>query len=489
MFRDERLGEHIERISGRPIGKQFRWTSSSKAKEDQEIRKYDWRLEDRKRQAEEKRESEAKAWDSAAIDGEGRFRVKSRYSSDSIGTHPFDEQRSSINVTSVEKAINWTILLFQKYIGHNFPPTKLCDSSIDLSGGSGLPYKLTPDLCTKRDVIERGLINEEEILNHAAEVGRHFEPYYQWDCFPKIEILSAEKAKRKTRLICGASIEHCVLASYVSDSLNTAIHSKPLVCKSAVGLSMNRGGWDMLADCLGDGPLSESDAKQWDSSMHAYWLVCVYRIRRALMKFDDRDNEIFNFWLSELINSYFVTSHGDIHMVIGGNKSGSYNTCDDNTIGHIFLIAYSFSQCGLFYSDFESHFCAVFGDDLISQLLPRDFFYWYRSFGVVVPENKIVDIYSASFLSFRFLHTPYGIMPYHVNSKMLYSAYNHDTKIWRSIRKQKLFILYILNFWHSDAPIYKELLDIENIEYDINNIIRYWSGLVKDGGGFNLYIR
>jgi len=375
-------------------------------------------------------------------------------------------------------------MYLKKHLGNFFDCTPLSLSSMDLSGGAGIPYKFIPGVFTKKDVLLRFPNMEVDCFNHASQIGWHYEPYYTWDCFPKIEILTAEKAARKTRLICGAPIELCLMGSYISDSLNAAINANPLSVKSAVGLTMNRGGWDTLASYLGgiNANVSENDAKQWDSSMSAAWLLMVYRVRRAMMRLNPVQEKIFWFFFCELVNSWMVTSSGDTVFVNGGNKSGSPNTCHDNTLGHILLIAYCFSRSCKRYSDFEKFRCALFGDDFLSEEVEEIFWWFYREFGVMVDIPVPRPLSSASFLSFRFDDTAYGVMPYHVNSKMLFSSFNHQMKSWKSVREQKLFVLYILNFWHCDSLVYKEMLQKLDVEFDFLSIIAFWSGILEDGG-------
>lgn len=382
--------------------------------------------------------------------------------------------------------MNWTILYLKRNLGNFFHTTFLKDSDLSLKGGPGLPYKFHPKIKTKADIITTYPNIEKQSLELGAAVGWHMEPYFQWDCFPKVEILTKEKANRKTRLICGAPMELCLMGSFVSDSLNRAINENPLLVKSAVGLSMNRGGWDYLSEYLGgiSAIVDESDAKQWDSSMSPKWLYLVYRVRRSLMNMDEDENDIFWFFFCELVKSFFVMSNGETYIVNGGNKSGSPNTCHDNTIGHLILVAYCFHRGGKRYSDFANFHCALFGDDFISERVFAGFWNYYQEFGVILGTLKQGPLECASFLSFRFLQTPYGVMPYHCNSKMLFSAFNHDFKKWRSVREQKLFVLYILNYWHCDSVIYRKILDILGIEIDHQSILQFWSGLLQGGGGF-----
>lgn len=315
----------------------------------------------------------------------------------------------------------------------------------------------------------------------AQKVGHHYNPYYIWDCFPKVEILETEKANKKTRLICGAPPELVFLQDSCCGDLNELIGKIPLVSKTAIGHNCFLGGWDMLAS-LFTSTVDYSDAKQWDSSMSAAWLYRVYRIRDRLTIMSFQERNVLWFCFSELVNSILNLSTGDSYFVQGGNKSGSGNTCHDNSIGHIFLIAYCFIVLGYNFNDFSNFNFVVMGDDLLSEQFPIGFWDVYRSFGVNVIERNCKSIIEAEFLSHKFIYTPYGYMPYHKNNKMLFSSFSHDNKNWKNYRYQKIFILYVLNFWHSTAPIYRQLLDKYKLPYSDLEIIRHWSGLLVDGG-------
>lgn len=346
-----------------------------------------------------------------------------------------------------------------------------------MSGSCGYPYKFDPYCKTKRDWLDRYSFRFFQDLDLASTVGQHYKPYYVWDCFPKIEILESEKAIKKTRLICGAPPELVFLQDACSGDLNDLIGQYPLQSKTAIGHNFFLGGWDHLSS-LFTSSVDHSDAKQWDSSMSVAWLYYVYRIRERLTNLTFKQRKVLWFCFSELAHSILNLSDGSSWFVNGGNKSGSASTCHDNTIGHIFLIAYCFVKLGFSFKFFLNFYFVVMGDDLISESMPSGFWDLYRSFGVNVVEKSSRDIFGAEFLSHMFVKTAYGVMPCHKNNKMLFSSFSHDSKAWRSFRYQKLFLLYVMNFWHSTRDIYRHILDKYDIYYDDLEIIRFWSGLV-----------
>lgn len=265
--------------------------------------------------------------------------------------------------------------------------------------------------------------------------------------------------------------------------LNELIGQFPLKSKTAIGHNCFLGGWDALAS-LFPSAVDCSDAKQWDSSMSPNWLYRVYRIRERLTILNRRQRNVLWFCFSEISNSILNLSTGESFFVRGGNKSGSGSTCHDNSIGHLLLIAYCFVVLGFRYESFEDFKFVVMGDDLIAESFPSGFWSLYRSFGVNVIENSFPDLFTVSngmtadFLSHKFINTVYGIMPYHKNFKMLYSAFSHDSKRWKEFRYQKLFILMVLNYWHPTAHIFKHILDKYCISYSNREIIGHWTGIL-----------
>nr|WKV34143.1 MAG: RNA-dependent RNA polymerase [Riboviria sp.] len=352
------------------------------------------------------------------------------------------------------------------------------EHGVDLTGSPGYPYKYIQGIQNKKDWLLKYRYVYDQNLELAKKVGYHFIPYYVWDSFPKFEILDIEKRNKKTRLICGAAPELVFLQDNCMGDLNEMFSQVPLSSKTAIGFNPTLGGWNYLSTLFGDCEIDFSDAKQWDSSMSPSWLLRVYRIRERLGNFSPEEKNVLWFCFSELCNSIVQLSCGDVYFVRGGNKSGSASTCHDNTIGHMLLIAYCFVLLGYNYESFNKHVFCIMGDDLLSQKFPPNFWLCYVTFGVNLVYRGCKTIFDSEFLSYKFLDTVYGVMPYHKNSKMLFSSFSHDTKNWPSIRYQKIFLLYVLNFWHKDKPVYQYLLDLYEIPYDDIQIIKFWSGIL-----------
>lgn len=376
-------------------------------------------------------------------------------------------------------AERWVVSLFNHILPRKARFRLLEEHGVDLTGSCGYPYKFDPRVSNKKEWLDFYSYRYYEDLELAKKIGFHEKPYYVWDCFPKVEILEAEKAKKKTRLICGAPAELVFLQDSACGDLNELIGKFPLKSKTAIGHNYFLSGWDELGKMF-DSSVDCSDAKQWDSSMSPAWLHRVYRIRERLTILDRRQRNVLWFCYSELVNSILNLSSGQQFFVQGGNKSGSGSTCHDNSIGHIYLIAYCFVVLGFDYSVFRDFKFVVMGDDLVSDAFPPGFWPIYRSFGVNVVENFANDIYHAEFLSHRFSKTPWGIMPYHKNNKMLFSSFSHDNKKWKEYRYQKLFILYVLNFWHPSSYIFKHILDRYSIEFCDLEILYFWTGLLVE---------
>lgn len=334
---------------------------------------------------------------------------------------------------ALDLAENWICRFLMSTLSRRPRFRDISQATVDLSGSAGYPYKYINGINNKKDFLSNFSYKYEQDLELASSIGFHQEPYYVWDCFPKLEILDIDKRNKKTRLICGAPSELVFLQDNCMGDLNDLMSESPLINKTAIGFNCFLGGWDQLASGL-SGEVDFSDAKQWDSSMSPAWLYRVYRIRERLMILNESQRNVLWFVFSELVNSISHLSHGTVAFVKGGNKSGSASTCHDNTIGHLFLIAYCFIVLGYSYKFFNDFFFVVMGDDLIANKFPSGFWEIYVTFGVNVIERSCSDVFQSEFLSHKFVDTPFGVMPYHKNSKMLFSSFNHDSKNWPQIR-------------------------------------------------------
>lgn len=353
------------------------------------------------------------------------------------------------------------------------------DMDLDLTGSTGFPYRYT-GCVSKKDWYKRYSSHYER---WKLELGK--QPGYceVWDCFPKIEILSKERALIKSRLISGTSCEMAFLGGQLFSEQNTAINKRPIHTRSSVGKSPHGGGWNDIAKFIG--PFAESsDVSGFDQSISPGLLLSVYRVREYLMKFPkssegDLQRSLFWRYFNEVVRSTMHTSHGKVYNVFGGNKSGQFNTCHDNTIAHIIVVFYALIRCGYKYADCISHRFLVFGDDLISAPFPDGFWDYYKECGFRIKQIKVGPIETQEYLSHLFTMTPWGYMPVHKNDKALYSAYTSESKKWKQHRVQKLYSLWLGNFWKpSVRSVLERCLDYHDIPFSDLEAIQYWTYLL-----------
>lgn len=350
-------------------------------------------------------------------------------------------------------AEDWVCCMLYPYMLSSF--TKFEECTVDLSKSAGYPLKQSYG--SKRQFFE---------ANDWREIKNNYHSKVYWDVFPKHEILPREKAREKSRIICGAPADLYALATELYYAQNEQMSASTLKFGSGIGLNPFSGGWDEIASYVGNF-VDEADCKQWDSRMNSAWLNAIYRIRWNLLTPESQTEENWKahcYFLDNLVDSVFHDSFGRIYFVEGGNKSGSPNTCHDNTIGHLMLIAYCFIRMGKSFNDFISFKKVVFGDDYLAEHIEPSFWDYYREFGVNLPSVKTCHISEASFLSNKFLSTPYGYMPLPNGYKGLVSAYTSDEKNIAYKREERLPTLWLIYFWSFARTVLREACESSNVK-------------------------
>lgn len=304
-----------------------------------------------------------------------------------------------------------------------------------------------------------------------------------WDCFPKVEILKTEKAARKTRLISGAPAGLFFLGAELYETTNSAFCRSTIVSKSAVGLNLSGGGMEDLYRWLPD-YVDVNDATGYDQSLSPCLLYWVYRVREDMMKLNDNTRALHWAYFRQICRRFCFTSNGNVWYVNGGNGSGQYNTSIDNTIAHMIIIAYAMVQCGYTYGDFVRFRSVLYGDDYIAPVMPKLFWYHYQMMGIRVKFRSPCHKDDSEFLSHKFVKTGYGIVGKLKHNKSLYSCYTSEKKNWREFRREKLYSLWLLHFFHEDREVYEELLKLFSIPYSIMDAIRHWT--YRMAGGFKV---
>lgn len=340
----------------------------------------------------------------------------------------------------------------------------------------GLPYKWG-SMRYKSDFLDAGLAsNLEEVVDKYDS--RYSLP---WDCFPKIEILSKEKASRKSRLISAAPIEHYLIGALLYTTQAEALYSNPLKGKSAVGLCPAYRGWMRLADELPE-MVENSDATGFDQSLSPALLKQVYVVRQVLSRYDERELRMHWWYFDHLIHRRCYTSNGKVFDVVGGNGSGQYNTTSDNTLAHILALAYAGVRVGMSYKTWKNCPQYVYGDDYIGGALPKEYWLAFSELGIRIKKPPPTDIWGVDFLSHKFIRTPYGVTGILKHEKSRLSSYTSESKRWREYRLTKIYSLWLLHHFHPDGPYYKEMLEILGHKVSDTVAINYWFGFMEDGG-------
>lgn len=360
----------------------------------------------------------------------------------------------------MDLAFEWVCKFMRAYFGSNHRPVKLSEAKCNLDGGVGLPYKYSVDYIYKSDFVER---------HPNFQDGIDFDditPFsYMWDCFPKVEILDSSKAKDKTRIICGAPVEHFLVGAMLHSSLNEAMTKGGLASKCAMGIRTGYRGWDELYRFLPD-LCENSDATRFDKSISPKLLKYVYMVRERLMVMDGDQRRMFWWYFQNLVFRRSYLSNGSVYDVFGGNGSGQYNTSTDNTIAHILCLAYGHVCIGNTYRDFAMCKQVVYGDDYIGEAQPPDFWKFFCDTGIKIKKTPVMYKDSCDFLSSNFSHTPFGIANCPKTDKGLFSSFTSESKKWLSFRPQKLYSLWLTYYFSEHRKVFEDIMDDLGILYN-----------------------
>lgn len=343
--------------------------------------------------------------------------------------------------------------------------------SLVLAGGVGLPYKYG-SMNKKSDYYTSSLEHYYKFLSNFVNLGTNA---FMWDVFPKIEILNKEKSNSKVRVISGQCVEMYLLGAQLYESFNTSFLNCSYFMKSAVGRSLTKGGSSEIVSFLGQNNIQNADCTGFDHSLSSALLWYVYKIREDMSSFNDAQREYHWAYYRQIVSRTCFTSNGDVYNVVGGNPSGQYNTTIDNTIAHIFIIAYSMIRSGYSFKDFVKFRALVYGDDYIGQYMPPSFWQGYRELGIQVRLKTWDTIWQADFLSHNFVNTPYGVVSKLNHNKSLYSSWTSDTHKWRDYRPEKLYSIWLENYFGVDGPVYEALMDKLCIPYNPRDAVEHWT--------------
>lgn len=354
------------------------------------------------------------------------------------------------------------------------------DAEFNSDGGVGFPYKLDPSMTYKGDYIER---YAHRYMKAVKEHPVGFS--LPWDCFPKVEILPSEKAKTKTREICASPVEHFLVGARLYTMFNKKLIAQPMSSPSVVGLVPPFGGWHALYNKL-PALCENSDASRFDKSISPKLLKLVYLLREMLSSFNLYETKLHWWYFEHLVKRRSFLSCGRVYHVHGGNGSGQYNTTIDNTLAHILALAYASYMSGMSFSQFRKHPFFVYGDDYIGGALSSSFWTFFRQFGFIINKTYPQSKMECDFLSNRFISTVHGITAVPIHDKALYSSFSSESKKWRTFREQKIYSLWLSNFFHKDRRIYEEMLAHLGVPFSYREAVDYWFGRI--GGFKNQYV-
>lgn len=339
-------------------------------------------------------------------------------------------------------------------------------------GGVGLPYKWSSSFVYKQDYLDR---RTDKLFDFPKNFSGGDT---MWDCFPKVEVLPYKKAVEKVRIINGSPSETFFIGACLYSSFNEELNKHPLKAKSALGFVAPYRGWGRLAYNLPD-ICENSDATKFDCSISPKLLRMVYEVRENLSSFTPFQRSLHWWYFNEIVFRRSYLSTGSVYNVYGGNGSGQYNTSSDNTIAHLLAIAYACVRLGYSYSKFESLKIYVYGDDYIGEVMPVEFWKAFSELGFLFNKSPPQDKFSCDFLSHRFVNTPWGVTGIPVHDKALYSSYTSEKKYWKEVRLNKLYSLWLLNFFHPDGHIYEKMLSEIGFSVKRQEAINYWFGWME----------
>lgn len=374
----------------------------------------------------------------------------------------------------MEKAYEWTFKFMRKHFGSSHKVVNIENAKCNLDGGVGLPYKYSSDYVYKQDFLDKhpNFMNEIDFSDKT-----HYN--LMWDCFPKVEILDAQKASQKTRIICGAPVEHFLVGAQLHSSLNEAMTKGGLVSKCAMGIRTGYRGWDELYNHLPEF-CENSDATRFDKSISPKLLKYVYMIRERLMIMSYTQREMFWWYFENLIFRKSYLSNGYVYNVCGGNGSGQYNTSTDNTIAHLLCLAYAHVRIGHTYHDFATSKQIVYGDDYIGEAMPEQYWKAFVETGIIIKKTPIMYKDQCDFLSSLFVHTSYGVANSPKTDKSLYSAYTSESKKWLEFRDQKLYSLWLNNYFNEHRYIFEEIMTVLDIPFNRLDALDFHFGWMVD---------
>lgn len=231
---------------------------------------------------------------------------------------------------------------------------------------------------------------------------------YLWNSFAKKEVLRDGKAIRQ---ICGCEAPLLYHLGPLVHDFNKRIElAGALGFPLYLGTSFEGEDFKIFVDQFSSCKYVLSlDATSWDTSVPAFALESVARLRASFLPFDAAQKLLRLY--DSLVDKLIVDMDGEIIEVTGGMPSGQPSTAHDNSIINLAYLMCFLQEHGLTLADVS---VAIYGDDLLlgfkslPPFEPPRLKHWYAEYGFLL---KCSDTWQ-SFLECDFLsRRPISLAP------------------------------------------------------------------------------
>lgn len=200
------------------------------------------------------------------------------------------------------------------------------------------------DIKTKREAFECAAADIQDFWENAHIYGY---PCI-WSVSGKNELLKEKKIVSddiRTFISPDAGFAACCKRLYLDQ--NNGLHYKKFgdfMC----GFSKHRRGWNDLKEYLMHGKprkIIETDLRKWDSNMMSILFDRIRRWRWMMYKpeFQTPENKLrHDYYYQQIQKSKMKLPNGYVVQKEKGNPSGSDNTTEDNCLGNLWSLAYSY---------------------------------------------------------------------------------------------------------------------------------------------------
>ena len=331
-----------------------------------------------------------------------------------LGLYSYTSPSPTPTITRVQgTALEWLTALF----GDAWRESRVLDheeaiATFNLTTSPGFPFSKT--YTTKRDFLA-----DPQMHNYLKSfwnyVQVHKPPYSFWISCPKEDMIP--NTSNKVRQISAVAVTVQYAFARLFGYQNEALHSLKLFSGPKVGISVFSGEWNKLGHRLiiPGRRLICADMSHFDSTIAPYWLRFVSTLRKRFLP--SESHLLVDKMYDEAMKAFLLMPDGSMWQTSQGQKSGSFNTTDDNTIVCTALIMSAILQQNwmLTYDKFiSSCYLCIYGDDVTMSIDPSITFDLHRAEQFILQMGCIVkngfrecDLDDVEFLNFRF--QPYDL--------------------------------------------------------------------------------